>query len=85
MDAHDMRSRALLALVMADQNAVTKLTANYQGSPEGYVENWLTQQGHEAEKAKLLAPHLRSALESMTPSGAMREASRERRGPPRTE
>lgn len=83
MDAHDLRSRALLALVLADQDAVARLTANHS-DPED-VEAWLQGQGHDAEKAALLAPYLRDALETMTPSGAIREASRERRSPSRTE
>lgn len=70
-----MRSRTLLALVLADPEAVDRLTANYRDTPE-YVEAWLRDQGHQPEKAAWLAPHLRDALESMTPRGALREADR---------
>lgn len=81
MDNHDRQSRALLAIIMARKADVDALVANYQDNPEGYVENWLIQQGHPLEKSASLAPHLRSALETMTPRGALREASQERRGP----
>ncbi len=84
MDTHDRRSRALLALVLADSEAVDRLTANYEDTPE-YAEAWLTGQGYTPEKATSLAPFLQDALAAMTPRGALREASRNRRGPTRTE
>lgn len=69
MDAHDLKSRALLALVLADQDAVARLVANYRDLE--HVEAWLREQGHDAEKATLLAPHLRAALSKMTPAGIL--------------
>lgn len=69
MDAHDRRTRALLALVLADQDAVKQLTANH-GDVE-HVGAWLREQGHDAERAELLAPHLHDALKNMTAAGVV--------------
>lgn len=79
-----MQSRAPLALVMADGNAVERFTANFQDT-DAYAETWLLGQGHTPERAARLAPHLRDAASSLTPSGAMGEAERDRRGPARTD
>lgn len=84
MDVHDLQSRSLLALVMADKSAVERFTTDFEDT-DAYVEAWLLEQGHTPEKATWLAPYLRDAASSMMPVGATREAVGERRGPPRTD
>ena len=84
IDTHDLRSRALLALVLADQNAVARFTTNFQDTDE-YVETWLKEQGHPTERAARVAPYLRDAAASMTPVRAIREAQEDQGGPARTD
>lgn len=84
MDAHDRRTRALLALIMAGESAVNDLVKNFQDTPE-YASRWLKARKYEHEDAIELAPFLREALANMTPPGAIREAERERRSPNRTD
>lgn len=82
-DTHDMKSRALLALVMADGNAVERFTTDFDGTT-AYAEGWLLEQGHDAEKAAWLALYLQDSVAGMSPVGAAREAVEDRRDPKRT-